>query len=237
MLRQSWRHSCVHRRLSLRLVPDKPKPLTRKDRTASAKDIPGSHWCRLGLVSALGCLLAVQLATIMIRTTQEVRYQPLMVDEQLPFTVSGWPPYVATNPKSANMSCHLAFICDTDCGYCSALADRYVAETRSNARGVRPLWLVGGNPGRVASWADKHGLPRERVLALSTKKGWPWHPPVLGDVWVTPTRVVLTSELVVRDARPSDVLLSDEELQTLCLDGGIAPQSIAELLEFVGGDG
>ena len=48
---------------------------------------------------------------------------------------------------------------------------------------------------------------------------------------------MLTSELVVRDACPSDVLLSDEELQTLCHDGGIAPQSIAELLEFVGGDG
>ena len=211
--------------------------MTTKDRTASAKGISGTAWCRVGLVSTLGCLLAVQLATFMIRTTQGVSYQPLMIDQQLPFTVSGWQPYVATNPKGTSMGCHLAFICDTDCGYCAALADRYAGETWSNARGARPLWLVGGDSGRVVSWADKHGLPRERVLALSAKKGRPLHPPVMGDVWVTPTRVVLTSKLVVRDARPSDALLSDEELQTLCQHGGIAPQSIAELLEFVGGDG
>ena len=206
-----------------------------KDLSASEKSMSGS--ARRRLVSVLGCLLAVQLTAITIRMTQQVSYRPLMVDEPLPFMVSGWQAYSAANRTTASTSCHLAFICDTDCGYCNALADRYVDETRSNARGARPLWLVGGDPASVASWADKHGLPRERVLALSAKKGRLWRPPVLGDVWVTPTRVVLTPGLVVRDARPSDTLLSDEELQTLCHNGGIAPQGIRELKELLGGDG
>ena len=182
-------------------------------------------------------LLAVQVAAVVIRVTQDVRYEPLTVGQELPFAVSGWPPlFGAALNNTGGSSCQLAFICNTGCGACSALADRYVEETRSNPDGAKPVWLLGGDSTEVASWADEHGLPGDRVLTLAAKKETFWRSPVLGDVWFTPTRVLLTPELVVRDARPSDELLSHEDLRSLCQDGGIAPQGLEELLHLLGVD-
>ena len=78
---------------------------------------------------------------------------------------------------------------------------------------------------------------RERVLTLAARKQRFWRPPVLGEIWATPIRVVLTPELVVRDARPSDALLGHEELQALCNDGGIAPQGLEEFGDLLGVEG
>ena len=103
-----------------------------------------------------------------------------------------------------------------------------------NPNGARALWLLPGDSARVASWADERGLPRERVLALTAKRGPFWRPVIRGDIWVTPTRVVLTPGLVVRDARPSDALLDQEDLQRLCEDGGFAPQGVKELRDLIG---
>jgi hypothetical protein len=52
---------------------------------------------------------------------------------------------------------------------------------------------------------------------------------VAGDIWFTPTRVVFTEWLVVRDARPSDELLSEGELSAFCTNGGAAPQSLEDM--------
>jgi len=181
-------------------------------------------------MAVLLVLLAIQVSVITFRTvTQGIEYTPLAVGEQLPYSISAWPPYSGSERNAASSRCHVAFICSTGCGVCSALADRYVEETRSGFNGVRPLWFLGGNSARVASWAIEHGLPRERVLTLAPKKRQFWRPPVYGDLWSTPTRVVLTSELLVRDARPSNVLLSLGELESLCDSGGIAPQGLKEL--------
>lgn len=75
------------------------------------------------------------------------------------------------------------------------------------------------------------------MLSMTAKKMRFWQPSVLGDVWITPTRVVLTSELVVRDARPSDVIPSKGELERLCNNGGIAPQGLEDLRRLFGADG
>lgn len=186
------------------------------------------------LVFGLACLLLGQAAVITTRAKQGVSYEPLTVGEGLPFEVSGWQRYTVANRNTTSNGCYIAFICNTDCGYCNALASRHGQGIQSDTLGLRPLWLVGGDSARVAAWADGHGLPRENVLGLSAKNAGFWRPAVLGDVWVTPTRVVLTSKLVVRDARPSDALLNAEELQALCRNGGIAPQSIGELIDAAG---
>jgi len=191
----------------------------------------------LWLVAGLGCLLVAQVAAITIRATQDIRYEPLTVDQELPFEVSGWPQDSDTNRKAESGNCHLAFICDPGCAACNALADRYVEETASNPNGARPLWLMGGDSAAVASWADEHGLPRDRVLALATKKGLFCRSPVAVDIGFTPTRVVLTPGLVVKDARPSDALLSHEELRNICRNGGIAPQGLGELKSLLQLDG
>jgi len=189
------------------------------------------------LVAGLLGLLAVQASMIAGRTTRDIKYQSLAVGEHLPFSVSGWPPHAASDRNPTISRCNIAFICSTGCAACSALADRYAEETRSSRSGVRPIWLMGGDSARVASWAVEHGLPRERVLALAVKEGRFWRPHVYGDIWSTPTRVVLTSKLIVRDARPADALLNHEELQSLCESGGIAPQGLEELKDLLGKDG
>lgn len=196
----------------------------------SGRDKPVS--IRRWLVTVLGFLLAVQVTAITIRAKTDVTYEPLAVGAVLPFAVAGWEPYSAPDRSEASSGCHLAFICDIGCGACSALADRYATETRSDS-GPSPLWLIGGDSADVASWANKHGLPRDRVLGLLAKKGPFWRPLVVGDIWFTPTRVVLTPSLVVRDARPLDALLSKEQVQDLCQNGGAAPQGLQELRDLV----
>ena len=199
----------------------------RRDRRAPLS----TRW----MLAGLGCLLAAQVTSGVIRATRDVAYEPLRVDAELPFTVSGWQPYSGTDGKAPGARCHMAFICHTDCGACSALAERHASQAMPTPKGVRALWLLPGDSAHVASWADERGLPRERVLALKGKRGPFWRPVIRGDVWFTPTRVVLTPGLVVKDARPSDALLDQAELQRLCEDGGFAPQGVEELRDLIGG--
>lgn len=179
----------------------------------------------------------MQVAAITIRAKRGATYERLVVGNPLPFSVPGWPQHAASDRRSTGSSCHVAFICSTGCSACSALAERDAEEEGSNTSGLGLVWLLGGDSARVASWANRHGLRKERVLALTAKNTRFWQPPVPGDVWITPTRVVLTSELVVRDARPSDVVPSHEELKRLCNNGGIAPQGLGELRRLLGADG
>ena len=56
---------------------------------------------------------------------------------------------------------------------------------------------------------------------------------VYGDIWFTPMRLVLTPELSVRDARPSDELLGKMDLDSLCRFGGFAPRSLDDFRALV----
>ena len=179
-------------------------------------------------VVALTGTLAAQLFMVgsIVRSTP--REIALQVGEELPFSVAALVhPGRQTDPVG---TCTQAFLCTTSCPFCARLATLYADSLRAETpTPLRPIWLVIGDSASTVTWADTHRLARSRVFTLGPKEG-PWFKrPVMGDVWFTPTRVVLTSSSVVMDSRPGDTLLNQLELASLCDGGGAAVRSMEEL--------
>lgn len=193
-----------------------------------------SPWVVFGFLLFL--LLLAQIKILQDRLNGTYQYDSLKVGSALPFTVLGWDTISIVERSSER--CHLAFICLPGCGACGAMADRLTSEPLgASVRESPVLWFLWGDSSTVATWTSLHALPPQTVLRLAGKRQYPWRRPVLGDVWVTPMRIVLTSDLVVRDARPSDSIPNDSVVGSLCRKGGIAPRNLSEYLEQMMGGG
>jgi hypothetical protein len=121
------------------------------------------------------------------------------------------------------------------CPWCARLADKYAALIKESLPAAsRPLWLISGDSASALAWARAHGLPRTDVAAVLPYRASPFRRPVFGRIWVTPTRIVLAPGMVVRDARPAPAnqLLTVEQLENICEQGGVAPQSVEELRQL-----
>jgi hypothetical protein len=131
--------------------------------------------------------------------------------------------------------CKIAIACTTRCPWCARLADKYAALIKESLPAAsRPLWLISGDSASALAWARAHGLPRTDVAAVLPYRASPFRRPVFGRIWVTPTRIVLAPGMVVRDARPAPAnqLLTVEQLENICEQGGVAPQSVEELRQL-----
>lgn len=189
-----------------------------------------------GVAAALAVLLVVQFAVALGALDREVEYVALEVGKALPFDLTD----LAGDPISdpllpGDRGCHVAFIVDIDCGACNVLARRFGDQVPSDtSAALQPLWLLTGDSLSVTAWLADVGLPPSRIMRLSPRRELPWSRPIAGDVWFTPTRLVLTSALEVRDARPADSLPRPDELAQLCKEGGIAPMNIEEAKRALG---
>jgi hypothetical protein len=143
------------------------------------------------------------------------------------------PPVASQLAVTGGGYCRIAFACTTRCPWCARLADKYATLIQDSLPAAsRPLWLISGDSASALAWARAHGLPTTDVAAVLPYKASPFQRPVFGRIWVTPTRIVLSSGMVVRDARPADQLLTVEQLENICEYGGVAPQSIEELRQL-----
>lgn len=183
---------------------------------------------RLGAIG-LAAVLLVQVALLGRVAAFSVNEVPLVVGERLPFVVSAWPRALTESPTEGG-ACRIAFVCSSTCPFCARLASRYVDSLEAvTPVHLRPIWLILGDSLGAARWAGEHGLVASQVHGLSPMARPGLERDVAGDIWFTPTRVVFTEWLVVRDARPSDELLSEGELSAFCTNGGAAPQSIEDM--------
>lgn len=182
----------------------------------------------LGLV--LSGTLIIQLLFVAFRAHGPVEV-PIEVGSELPFAAADWSSII--DPTQGRSSCHVGFVCTTTCPVCSSLAARYSETIRSSTpEHLRPVWfMIPSDSPSVTTWAEEHSL--YRVIELSPQSRSWLERPVVGDIWFTPTRLVLTSELDVRDARPADRLLDAPALEQLCDEGGISPRSAEEYRDLV----
>ena len=184
-----------------------------------------------GLILGATILLVGQLAVLRGRIWGGYRFEPAEVGRALPFSVFGWEDLPAAMGETRG--CRLAVFCRIGCGACTTLAERFVSEAVESMRpGPPPLWLLWGDSVDVARWGSQRGLPPQTVLRLEAKRRYWWERPVVGDFWVSPTRLVLSEDLIVKDARPTDAIPNDAEVQSLCRGGGIAPGSLEEYVEW-----
>jgi hypothetical protein len=98
---------------------------------------------------------------------------------------------------------------------------------------LKPVWFVLGDSTTAVTWGEENGLPSHAVFGLEVKRPGLFRRPVFGDVWASPMRLVVSSGLVVREARPQNELPDQAELEDLCLNGGIAPSSFQELMAYI----
>jgi len=178
-------------------------------------------------VLTLGMLLAFQAAVLANRQLREAEEVPIVLGEPLPFEVSPERSLLARIPDDG---CLQGFLCRTDCRYCARLAQRLAEATGRAIMGRQAqVWFLTAPPDRARSWGRAHGLSDEDVFAIGAVQPGILGRPYFGDLWFTPMRVVIGPDLAVRDSRPADRLLSPQELQFLCHNGGIAAQSLADV--------
>lgn len=165
----------------------------------------------------LSALLVVQLVwgTSKI-STHFVETVPIEVGSELPFALLG--NTQATKMLAENgASCSSAFICTTRCPFCSRLAEKYSKQVEDNRPDHSPiLWLLADEPASAEAWAEEHGLATSNVYTLAPKQARWFQRPKYGNITITPTRVILTSEAVVRDVRPSDEVPDEQSLFLIC---------------------
>ena len=95
---------------------------------------------------------------------------------------------------------------------------------------VKPRWMLLNTLGEAANWAQEHGLDPATVPSLASFKSGLFNRTTRRRIWRTPTRVVLTDALLIRDARPADDLLAPWEINIICEFGGAAPHNHAEMI-------
>lgn len=172
-------------------------------------------------------LLMVQGFLLHNRRGSGVVSVPFEVGEPLPFDAmpvegDSWQVRLGEAP------CVTAFLCSVDCGYCRGLARTIADSLRSAPPSRRPVWLMSGSKEELAQWASHHAVPAEDVFLVSARpRPWPL-PPVVASVWVTPTRVIVDQNGILRDARPSPRMLPPEREAMVCSQGGIAVNNVEE---------
>lgn len=180
----------------------------------------------LGLLTAL----AVQLMLARRLQVTEFTEVPIELNREFPFQMTrlqGESPLAWGDPGG----CGQAFLCTTRCAYCSQLATRFADSIQSRTLpAAQPIWLIEGDPETVYGWAEEHGLSKGRVFAIGPRRSPWWTLPTAGDIWFTPMRLVLDQRFMVRDSRPGDELLGQAEIGRLCSGGGIAANSLKDVL-------
>lgn len=185
---------------------------------------------RITLALLLGAFV-LQLAYYGLRKGSEVAYTSLEVGERLPFSVPQW-----TDELQSREKCHVGFLVDPNCGACTVLGDRFAGAVPDTLPGrALPRWFVMADARIAREWAEARGLPPSTVYTIGVRTTWGGLYHEYGSIYFTPTRVILTGDLIVRDARPSDELPEAARRDELCLNGGIAPRSLAEFVEIMSG--
>jgi len=168
----------------------------------------------------------------LIFKTQWVKRVDFSVDKPLPFTFVGWDARKA--PERAR--CQYGFIVSISCPACGRLVELYTGDVAPQLppSAPRPWWFVDDDLPRARAWANERGLDPTKVVELEPRKGGLLARPTVGSVWFTPTRVVFALDRHrLRDIRPSDQFLSQNELEAYCDEGGVAINNPAEARQFV----
>jgi hypothetical protein len=182
---------------------------------------------RLGLVA----LLAAQGILILYKRVVATRWLPLEVGMALPYEIRPLAPLADDRVDTEGRSCHVAFVCTTECPYCAELATRVSGLTLGPGAVRGAFFISHPDEEAVSRWAQDHGLDYSSVAQILPLRSGLFSS-VFGYVWGTPFRVIYDSEARIRDARPSDVIPSAIDFGRLCEDGGISPKSLEELQEY-----
>lgn len=78
------------------------------------------------------------------------------------------------------------------------------------------MWLMADGESASAAWAKNHGIAAVDVASLSPHAGKWYERAIYGRIGITPTRVILSEDLVVLDVRRINELPADAELVELC---------------------
>jgi hypothetical protein len=172
-------------------------------------------------VSGLWMLLLIQASWIMSGTRAKVKAVEIEVGGVFPFEIAGGIAPTQVMSSDGRARCHAVFLCTTSCAGCSTFADRYAEALRSGEEPLRVAWLVPGEISKARAWAGGHGIPLSLLAVVQPKA--PTHRfgrSTVGRIWFTPMRVVLNSDGVVRDIRPSNQVPNEATLRFLCDLGG-----------------
>jgi hypothetical protein len=180
---------------------------------------------RIGLALAL----LLQVGVFLRYWVFEPTGVPLVLDQTLPYEITTLPGVEELGWDDIG-GCSLVYICTTSCPWCSAL----IEEMRSSEGELsRPIFLVAdARLDRVENWANAHGLSPLKVGHLGPTRQPPFGKLVFGKVWVTPLRVILSKDGRVRDARPASSLPELSTMAGLCTEGGIAPATVQEFIDY-----
>jgi len=183
------------------------------------------------LVRTLAVLAVFQGGLLAKEQITGYRVERFAVGEPLPFSING--PLEEGWVGHPSGGCIQAFVCTTNCPYCAKLARRYVDSLHeTTAEALRPIWMILGDSAGAYAWAGEHNILRSQVVWTSPRVTEGVGRDVVGRVWFTPMRLVLTDSQTVKDARPADDLLDHDLLRTVCERGGAAPQSIDDMREL-----
>jgi hypothetical protein len=171
-------------------------------------------------VVGLSVLLLLQVSWILVGPGAGPKLVEIEVGEELPFSIGGGGKYTTVTSADGRSRCHAAFLCTQTCGACSSFAERYSMALNSAPSSLKVGWLIPGDPDATMAWAEAHGLPKKQVLSVWERGSHGFlSRGVVGHIWFTPLRVILTEDLLVRDVRPSDHVPDEATLRFLCDQG------------------
>lgn len=88
---------------------------------------------------------------------------------------------------------------------------------------------MAGNPSEIREWAQEHSIPDSTLFIMQPTRVSPFARLTVSHLWFTPMRVIVTNDLIVKDARPADILLPQAILNRICQNGGHTPTDLDEL--------
>ena len=176
------------------------------DRPRAEKDLMRKPTIRQLLVTGI-VIQSMWLLSGHLTATRQVE---MRLGSPLPFNLSSLSDVPSTLPPSGGR-CTTAFLCSTTCPACRRLASQW-ADTNTLEQ---PIWLLPGTPEEIGRWVAETGLDADHVRRLDARRSV-WGGRVSGRIWFTPLRVVLTEEMTLQDMWPSNSLLTDSEMTSIC---------------------